>query len=596
MRSFKKKTLACAVLATGLMSYSALSHADYFVISYEKTIASNSSLNSTLSESKGCVDAPQNQQWCLPVVSNAPVSILQNNTGLAPGEFTTKRVELDTFGLTANEVAELLTKDGRFGLVEVDPIVTTPTPPPLPSLGNKASQNSTNDPSASETDFYMGSIEDHPVALGIYQAWKKVGYEKSDDPMDVVVLDSSFFINEDIPYAGGRNFSTTRIREEEDYQSRSDNFLPDPQQVEEGLCTGHGLGVASVIGSTINNGLGVAGITNDVDIHAIRTLSCGSGFISDSIDAISWVLGDEFRQSENVTPYDGDVGVINISLSARSETCPIFAQRVIDKATEAGWTIVAAASNDYGDVTDYIPANCDNVITVGAVDRVGNRAVFSNVGEEVDFMAPGIDIAGVCSEDSADCYWQGTSFSTPLIAGMMAVLKKNTDLPNETLISILELSSNKNALGEDCPDGECGAGVPNLNTALSLVQSISDPSSSTIKHSLSANDDCEASWLIDNFGDSIPLCERYTVTFAGGVTIPNASFELVSKERGTEWGPEMRIEGQFNESVVQTQDINADERDYGYRMCPDNVCLSSVNDMDITGALERNKPESCRIN
>lgn len=42
------------------------------------------------------------------------------------------------------------------------------------------------------------------------------------------------------------------------------------------------------------------------------------------------------------------------------------------------------------DVSSQRPANCQNVITVAALNKVGGRASFSNYGSQVDIAAPGV--------------------------------------------------------------------------------------------------------------------------------------------------------------------------------------------------------------
>jgi serine protease len=589
------KTTAIFTALMGLSATASASDTARFVVSHEvaKTqVASAIQATSQGANETACLSAYGAGEWCLPLVNNQLKSSADSISNAKETTLISNSVALNTYGLEPEEVAKLLTRDGRFGIVEVDPFVTTPTPTVTANSYGDASAQSTNDPSSDYTGFYMGSASESPVGLGIYEAWDAVGYEKSDNPVDVVVLDSSFFENEDVPYFGGRNFSTTKLREDEGFQQRSDDYSPDELQVEEGLCTGHGLGVASVIGGTINNGIGSAGFTNDVNLHAIRTMSCGSGYFSDSIDAIKWVLKDDFRESENVTPYEGDVGIINMSLSARSETCPRFAQEVINRATEAGWTVVAAASNDYSDVTNYIPANCDNVVTIAALDRNADRAPFSNVGEEVDLALPGIDIAGSCTEENMDCYWDGTSFATPVATGMLAFLQSHSNLSNETLRLVLELSATTDVLGENCPENECGRGVPNLPAALGLAKSFENGELDTITFALEEGSQCENAWLINNFAGDIPLCSLYKVSFVGGFELAGAEFELLSKDKGADWS-EGSVEGRYFSSVAYIEDINAEEKDYGYRICKGGKCSETPMSLDSEGALEENRPVEC---
>lgn len=590
MRNIFTKSLAFAALAAVYSVNASASNKSYFVASYYLP-NSERSIQSTESE-VACLDAPLHGQWCLPIVS-ASATFEASNATPQNSRLQYQSYELETYSLSPETVAQLLTEDGRFGRVEVDPIVRTPQRLPTTNSNIAGTTTATDDPSAAYTEFYMGSSDHSPVGLGIYKSWDIVEYKRGEKPIDVIVTDSSFFENDDIIYAEGRNFSTTILREGEERQKRSDDFRPDPQQVEEGLCSGHGVGVASVIGGIIGNGQGVAGITNNVNIHPIRTMSCGSGLFSDSIDAISWLLGDDFRQSERVSPYEGAVGIVNMSLAARSGTCPRFAQEVINKATAAGWTIVVSASNDYSDVTDYVPANCDNVITVGALDKNAERAPFSNVGEEIELMVAGVDIAGTCDESGSDCYWAGTSFAAPLVSGMVAILKQYSDLPSDVLTMALELSATQEVLGDSCPKHGCGAGVPNLRSAIAIVESIENGELGTITHALSNSDSCEKTWFFENFSEKVGLCELYEVTFSAGFYLPGAEFELLSKKKNREWEDEPTVVRKFDFSIGYLRNIDVQTNDYGYRICRDGSCKGVILDLNTEGASDINKPLEC---
>ena len=85
----------------------------------------------------------------------------------------------------------------------------------------------------------------------------------------------------------------------------------------------------------------------------------------------------------NATPAE----VLNLSLGGRTP-CEPYMQDAIDGAVARGTTVVVAAGNSNQNVANFAPANCKNVIVVGANGLTGKRAFYSNHGAGVSVSAP----------------------------------------------------------------------------------------------------------------------------------------------------------------------------------------------------------------
>lgn len=128
---------------------------------------------------------------------------------------------------------------------------------------------------------------------------------------------------------------------------------------------------------------------------------------------------------------DDGADVINMSLGSDEYSNAIH--DAIKYAYSKGVIVVCAAGNDGGDVSKQYPAAFDEVFTVGSIDSKGHYSIFSNHGEEVDFVAPGHNLE---LPDLEKDY--GTSFSTPFVSSAAAmVLAVNPDLTINQVKNIL---------------------------------------------------------------------------------------------------------------------------------------------------------------
>ena len=105
-------------------------------------------------------------------------------------------------------------------------------------------------------------------------------------------------------------------------------------------------------------------------------------------------------------------------------------------AAENGTIVVAASGNNSSSQISY-PARYPNVIAVGAVNQNQARASFSNYGDGLEIMAPGVDIYSTYPNDEYKS-WQGTSMATPHVAGVVGLMRAaNAEITTEGVREIL---------------------------------------------------------------------------------------------------------------------------------------------------------------
>jgi len=95
--------------------------------------------------------------------------------------------------------------------------------------------------------------------------------------------------------------------------------------------------------------------------------------------------------------------------------------QAVAQLVEAGVTVVVAAGNDDHDAMYSSPASEESAFTIGAVDKDGNAAGFSNYGSLVDLWAPGVDIISA-KVGGGYVSLSGTSMATPHVSGVVALI------------------------------------------------------------------------------------------------------------------------------------------------------------------------------
>ncbi|WP_026313413.1 S8 family peptidase [Actinomadura flavalba] len=177
-------------------------------------------------------------------------------------------------------------------------------------------------------------------------------------------------------------------------------------------CIGHGTAVAGLIAAKrgVSPFYGVAPEAKIIPVKfAASAQANDSGLAAKGIDAAVRLGAD----------------VINISTQSISDDPRL--RTAVQKALEKNIPVVAAAGNldvENGQVPEPMyPGAYPGVITVGAVDASGKITTFSNPKTPVTVIAPGIGVVTT----SADGVWiskDGTSFATPIVAGVVALMKQ----------------------------------------------------------------------------------------------------------------------------------------------------------------------------
>jgi subtilisin family serine protease len=144
-----------------------------------------------------------------------------------------------------------------------------------------------------------------------------------------------------------------------------------------------------------------------------------------------------------------------------------FITRGANIAFEKGLLLVNSAGNS-GSSGVNAPADAEGVFSIGAVDLNGNYVSFSSQGSAIqptqkpDVVARGA-AAFVIGPDNVIVQNNGTSFSSPIMAGGLACLRQAfPDLTNTEIMQLVRESASQYST----PDYFLGYGIPNLGNAL----------------------------------------------------------------------------------------------------------------------------------
>ncbi|MFM9958395.1 MAG: S8 family serine peptidase [Phycisphaerales bacterium] len=243
------------------------------------------------------------------------------------------------------------------------------------------------------------------------------------------------------------------------------------------VCDNHGTTVASCVSAIINNSIGTVGVAPGVKAMSgkvtISNLNCsGSGGTYSQTwhnNALDWAFNAGARVS-NASFSVGFSGLVDSAYTGTRDTPP-------------GMVHFASSGNNPTGTLPF-PANGTSVMAVGATNRFGARAGFSNFGFGLDILAPGEAIY-VCDRTGGDGYvfgdyltTDGTSYSSPYAAGVAALVISQNPSFTPTQIEN-RMTSTARDMGTAGYDTEHGWGMISAYAAMTGTQAPPPPGPGT---------------------------------------------------------------------------------------------------------------------
>jgi len=226
---------------------------------------------------------------------------------------------------------------------------------------------------------------------------------------------------------------------------------------------GHGTACAGLAGALTNNTIGVAGVAWNVRLMPLRMAWASSFSPSGEVRMDYAARAIRYATRNGAT-------VLNCSWASLNTA---GLDSAVTAAVRAGVTVVSAAGNN------GLPHDLglrSDVLAIAATDSTDAIASFSNVGAYVDLAAPGVEIRSTWSVQRQPAYngaLDGTSFSSPLVAGVAALIQSRPPgshrlTPRGVQFRLMETADDIAAENPSLA-GQYGAGRLNAYRALTEV-------------------------------------------------------------------------------------------------------------------------------
>lgn len=282
----------------------------------------------------------------------------------------------------------------------------------------------------------------------------------------------------------------------------------------------HGTHCAGLIAAETNNNVGVAGIGYNVSLIAVKTApDTSSGqYTYNGISGVQWAAQ---KGADIISASWGGTGYSSVN------------NNFYNTLKNNGIIVVAAAGNEgnSSNAKNY-PAAYNAVIAVGSTNADDVRSSFSQYGDWLDVSAPGgyypkesssykISVLSTTYNNAYIAQGaisgkydvsQGTSMSTPIVAGVLALMK--SELPSASFQSLKNCllwgCDNIDGLNQSTFTGKMGAGRINAKSSLECITGTSSPNE-TLKDVVLFPNPSQGEMLIRNLDTNVYQLSAFNI-------------------------------------------------------------------------------------
>lgn len=334
------------------------------------------------------------------------------------------------------------------------------TKPAMPLKSASLKLETTGLPGRVDSSFYGQAI--HQIAQLNGQLLHRQGFRGKE--IHIAVLDAGFFQVDRLP-AFDTLWQAGRILGTRDFVHPQANIFEEHP---------HGMMVLSTMGANLPGRL--VGTAPEASYWLLRSEDAATEY---PVEEDNWIAAAEFADSVGADIINSSLGYSTFDLAEMNHTYAELdgqttrVAKAANLAAQKGMMVFASAGNEGNKSWRHIvtPADGDQVIAVAAVNKEGVRAPFSSVGP-----APGGAVkpnlaalgwgAAVTDTDGTISLRNGTSFSSPVLAGMTACLwQLRPAVSASQLKAILYYSGHQRLV----PDSLLGFGIPDFERASAML-------------------------------------------------------------------------------------------------------------------------------
>ncbi len=271
----------------------------------------------------------------------------------------------------------------------------------------------------------------------------------------IAVLDGGFWRTDDLKVLRGVQKSSARFANR-DIVNRDRHVFES---------SAHGTEVLSVMAANLPGVM--VGTAPDADYICLKTEDVRGEFW---LDEYTWVVGLEFADSVGVDLIVSSLGYTTFNDSSMDYTYDdlqknnSISTRAANIAFDKGMIIICSAGNEGENDWKYVscPADGKGVLAVGAVNNLGERALFASLSyqiggvmkPDVNALGTNVTVASVIGKNLTK-ETSGSSYSAPIIAGLVASLwSAFPEFSNQTILDAVKLSTQKSGNDFRLPDFE----------------------------------------------------------------------------------------------------------------------------------------------